>query len=248
MFDNGLVVPFEGTYHLPVFLGFPSVPAARWWHNQISPALPGNSGPVFMERSFTYDARLGNVQPGTTVLGFFQSWRYFDDCSAEIRERMSRLPSRRTGTSRCARRFSRAQGTSGCTFDVVITCCRNSRKSRVSPRGLLSKVNCVPAEDGDRRARVRATDSPDVVRKEFEGMGEFVLIDPPPGCHPFEVVLILSRVDGLVTANSSFSWWAGFIGERTGRVVIAPRPWLTQTNIDTRDLLPPDWLTVDRDG
>jgi hypothetical protein len=60
-------------------------------------------------------------------------------------------------------------------------------------------------------------------------------------------VLILSRVDGLVIANSSFSWWAGFIGERPGRVVIAPRPWFTQTKLDTRDLLLPDWLSVDRD-
>ena len=92
-----------------------------------------------------------------------------------------------------------------------------------------------------------ATDSPSAVLQEFEGMGGFFLIDPPPGSHPFEVVLILSRVDGLVIANSSFSWWAGFIGERPGRVVIAPRPWFTNTNFDTRDLLPPDWVSVGRD-
>jgi hypothetical protein len=93
-----------------------------------------------------------------------------------------------------------------------------------------------------------ATDSPGVVREEFAGMGELLPIDPPPGCHPFEVVLILSRFDGLVIANSSFSWWAGFIGERPSRVVIAPRPWFTQTNIDSRDLLPTNWLRLDRDG
>ena len=52
--------------------------------------------------------------------------------------------------------------------------------------------------------------------KEFAGMGEFLWIDPPPGTSPYEVVLVLSRVDGLVIANSSFSWWAGYIGERQG--------------------------------
>jgi hypothetical protein len=91
-----------------------------------------------------------------------------------------------------------------------------------------------------------ATDSPESVHHEFAGMGEFLPIDPPPGAHPFEVVLLLSRVDGLVLANSSFSWWAGFVGERPGRVVIAPRPWFTQADTDTRDMLPPDWLTLDR--
>ena len=34
VFDSGLVVPTEDAYHLPVFLGFPTIPAARWWHNQ----------------------------------------------------------------------------------------------------------------------------------------------------------------------------------------------------------------------
>jgi hypothetical protein len=93
-----------------------------------------------------------------------------------------------------------------------------------------------------------ATDSPQIIREEFAGMGDFLPIDPPADANPLEVVLILSRVDGLVIANSSFSWWAGFIGERPGRFVIAPRPWFTQSNLDTRDLLLPDWLTLDRNG
>ena len=33
-----------------------------------------------------------------------------------------------------------------------------------------------------------------------------------------------------------------------GQVVIAPRPWLTRADLDTRDLLPVDWLTLDREG
>jgi hypothetical protein len=86
------------------------------------------------------------------------------------------------------------------------------------------------------------------VSEEFAGMGEFEWIDPPPGTNPYEVVLVLSRVDALVTANSSFSWWAGYLGKRKGHVVIAPRPWFTQADMDTRDLLPPDWLTLDRNG
>lgn len=248
VFDNGLVVPPEGDYHLPVFLGFPSVPAARWWHNQITPALPGNSGTVFMERSFTYDARLRNVRPGTTVLGFFQSWRYFDDCSSEIRERMSRLTKPSDWYLEMCEKIQPGKGNIGLHV---------RRGDYMLPEQQKVQGLATPAYYQRSIAYLRrmgidgpvcvATDSPDLVRAEFDGMGQFLLIDPPPGCHPFEVILILSRVDGLVIANSSFSWWAGFIGKRTGRVVIAPRPWFTQTNIDTRDLLPPDWLTVDRD-
>ena len=248
VFDNGLVVPLEGAYHLPVFLGFPSIPAARLWHNRIAPNLPGRSSHVFAERSFTYDARLRDVRPGTTVLGLFQSWRYFDDCGTEIRERMSRLTKPSDWYLEMCEKIQPGAGNVGLHV---------RRGDYTLPEQQKKQGLATPAYYQRSLAYLRrlgldgpvhlATDSPDAVREEFEGMGDFLPIDPPPGSNPLEVVLILSRLDGLVIANSSFSWWAGFIGERPGRVVIAPRPWFTQTNFDTRDLLPPDWLTVDRD-
>jgi Glycosyl transferase family 11 len=248
VFDNGLVVPLESAYHLPVFLGFPAVTAAHWWHNRISRLLPSRSGPVFTEQSFTYDARLQDVQPGTTVLGFFQSWRYFDDCGAELRERMSRLTKPSDWYLEMCEKIQPGAGSVGLHVrrgDYMLP-------EQQKIQGLATRAYYRRSLEYLRRLGLDgpvylATDSPGVVREEFEGMGDFLLIDPPPGCHPFEVVLILSRVDGLVIANSSFSWWAGFIGERPGRVVIAPRPWFTNTNFDTRDLLPPDWLSLDRD-
>jgi Glycosyl transferase family 11 len=248
VFDNGLVVPLESAYHLPVFLGFPSIPAARWWHNRISPFVPSRSGPVFAEESFTYDARLQDVQPGTTVLGFFQSWRYFDDCGAEIRGRMSRLTKPSDWYLDMCEKIQPGAGNIGLHVrrgDYMLP--EQQKIQGLATRGYYRRSLEHLRRLGLDGPVYLATDSPDVVREEFDGMGDFRLIDPPPDCHPFEVVLILSRVDGLVIANSSFSWWAGFIGERPGRVVIAPRPWFTNTNFDTRDLLPPDWLSLDRD-
>lgn len=249
VFDSGLIVPADEAYHLPVFLGFPSVAAARWWHNQISPLMASNGTAVFMERSFAYDARLRDVRPGTTVLGNFQSWRYFDNCGTEIRTRMARLASPSDWYLEMCEKIQPGTGNIGLHVrrgDYMLP-----ENQRI--QGLVTR----PYYEGS-LAHLRrlgldgpvylATDSPAVVRKEFDGMGEFLPIDPPKGTHPLEVVLILSRVDGLVIANSSFSWWAGFLGERPGRVVFAPRPWFTRSTVDTRELLPPEWLTADRDG
>lgn len=247
VFDNGLIVPAENAYHLPVFLGLPGVPTAHWWHNQVSSRLPRRRAPVFMERSFTYDARLRGVTPGTTVLGLFQSWRYFNDHGAEIRERMSRLTKPSDWYLDMCEKLRPGSGSVGMHVrrgDYMLP-------EQQKIQGLATRTYYERALSHLRRLGLDgpvylATDSPAIVRREFEGMGDFLFIDPPPGSHPFEVVLILSRVDGLVIANSSFSWWAGFIGERPNRVVIAPRPWFTQASLDSRDLLPADWLTVDR--
>jgi Glycosyl transferase family 11 len=247
VFDNGLVAPVENAYHMPVFLGYPAVPAARWWHNKISPVLPGNSGRIFMERSFAYDGSLRDIEPGTTVLGFFQSWRYFDDCGAEIRERMARLTKPSDWYLEMCEKIQPGAGNIGLNVrrgDYVLPAIQAAHG--LATRAYYERSLAYLRRLGLDGPVYVASDSLDAVLEEFGGMADLVPIDPPPETHPLEVVLILSRVDGLAIANSSFSWWAGFIGERPGRVVIAPRPWFTQANLDTRDLLLPGWLTVDR--
>jgi hypothetical protein len=248
-FDSGLIAPDDEAYHLPVFLGFPTIPLARWWHNRVPPIMPGSSKSVFMERSFAYDPRLRRVRPGTTVLGIFQSWRYFDDCGAEIRERMSRLTQPSDWYLEMCERIQPGNGGIGLHVrrgDYTLP--EQQRLLGLTTRGYYERSLSYLRRMGFDGPVYLATDSPEAVGEEFAGLGEFRPIDPPPGAHPLEVVLLLSRLDGLVIANSSFSWWAGFIGERPGRVVIAPRPWFTDSSFDTRDLLLPHWLTLDRDS
>jgi hypothetical protein len=249
VFDSGLIIPAEEAYHLPVFLGFPSVPAARWWHNHRSPLMARNNGAIFMERSFAYDKRLRNVMPGTTVLGVFQSWRYFEDCADEIRRRMICLTKPSDWYMEMCEKVKPGTGNIGLHVrrgDYMLP--EQQKIQGLATRSYYERALAYIRRLGLDGPVYLATDSPDIVHKEFEGMGDFCTIDPPEGVHPFEVLLILSRVDGLVIANSSFSWWAGFLGERPGRVVIAPRPWFTRSNLDTRELLPPDWLCVGRES
>jgi hypothetical protein len=249
VFDNGLVVPEAAAYHRPVYLGFPAIPLARRWHNQSVPIVPGTSSRIFMERSFAYDPRFRDVQPGTTVLGFFQSWRYFSDCGDEIRARVSRLAQPSDWYLELCEEIRPGTGSIGLNVrrgDYLLP--HVQRVHGLATRAFYDRALAHLRRVGLDGPVYLASDSLDAVRAEFSGMSEFRLLDPPAGVHPLEVALLLSRVDGLVIANSSFSWWAAFIGERPGQVVIAPRPWFTQGGFDTSDLLPSHWLTLDRNG
>ena len=246
VFDNGLVSPPENTYHLPVYQEYPTN-GARLWHRSAPLFIPGRGKSTFMEQSFRYDPRLREVKPGTTLLGYFQSWRYFDDCGDEIRTRMSRLTKPSDWYVQMCERIQPGSGAIGMHV---------RRGDYMAPShhefyGLAEKTYYERALSCLRQMGLSgpvyvSTDSKDIVNTEFAGMDEFLWIDPPPEVSPYEVVLILSRVDGLIIANSSFSWWAGYLGERPGHVVIAPRPWFTSIQKDTRDLLPPNWLTLGR--
>jgi hypothetical protein len=81
--------------------------------------------------------------------------------------------------------------------------------------------------------------------RELDGLGEVHPVSCP-SLDALDEMLLMSRAPALVTANSSFSWWAAWLGDRPGRPVVAPRPWFDDPSIDARDLLPPHWLTLDR--
>lgn len=58
-----------------------------------------------------------------------------------------------------------------------------------------------------------------------------------------EDLCIMSLCSNFVIANSSFSWWGAYLSQSTNKSIIAPRRWF-ETNIDTTDLIPKDWIVI----
>jgi hypothetical protein len=75
---------------------------------------------------------------------------------------------------------------------------------------------------------------------------DVIFIESHQNVRPIEPMLLMSLADRLVVANSSFSWWSAWIGKKEGQRVVCPRPW-GNTTYETRDFLPPDWITVGRE-
>ena len=59
------------------------------------------------------------------------------------------------------------------------------------------------------------------------------------------VALASARV--CVIANSSFSWWAGYVAEKVGGTrVVAPRPWFAAASTPEPALFPDSWVRRER--
>lgn len=48
----------------------------------------------------------------------------------------------------------------------------------------------------------------------------------------------------FIIPNSSFSWWAAWLGTHPQKIVVAPRKWFLSGNLDTSDLLPESWIKI----
>ena len=55
---------------------------------------------------------------------------------------------------------------------------------------------------------------------------------------------LMSQCKHNIIANSSFSWWAAWLNNHPGKMVIAPRQWFNNANLDTKDLTPENWLCI----
>lgn len=59
----------------------------------------------------------------------------------------------------------------------------------------------------------------------------------------FEDLYLMSLCEVIITANSTFSWWAGWLNTRKNKIIIAPKKWFVNGRSD-KDLIPNNWIRI----
>ena len=54
----------------------------------------------------------------------------------------------------------------------------------------------------------------------------------------------MRRCRHFVIANSTFSWWAAWLGEKKDSVIVAPRRWFEDPTRNSSDIVPPRWVRL----
>lgn len=69
------------------------------------------------------------------------------------------------------------------------------------------------------------------------------ILRPPPESRPIESLILLSMARYLVTANSTWSWWAGFVGN--AQTVCYPNPWFRDAGLVWPEPPSEQWRPID---
>lgn len=87
------------------------------------------------------------------------------------------------------------------------------------------------------------SDDPEWCDLHLSPPGETVVVSGSTAAHEDIHLMTLCRHN--VIANSSFSWWGAWLGERPDSVVVAPAHWFGNMQRDTSDQVPPRWRRIE---
>lgn len=87
------------------------------------------------------------------------------------------------------------------------------------------------------------SDEIDWVEENLSIPGEVTYVEPIDGedttARDFA---LMSRCSHFITANSTFSWWAAWLGATDDSNVICPKNWYADQSVESPDFIPPSWL------
>jgi hypothetical protein len=211
--------------------------------------VPEADSRIVRERGFWFDPLITQVPDNSTIDGYLQSWKYFESAKAVLRKEIRSVTSpspwfietRETLTSLGqwvgihVRRgdyvaIDRMGLTTNTYFERAI-----NLLSRASPAPISAFV--VFSDDVPAAMRLPA----------LRELRDCIYIESPPVSRPIETLNLMGESAHLIMSNSSFSWWAAWLGERDGRLVVYPHPWIDYKFINIRDLPLPSWIGLGRD-
>jgi hypothetical protein len=193
----------------------------------------------FIEPSFQFSPEFFSTSKGSCAFGYFQSWRYLElvriERRNEVREAINHLASNPTSFR---------------PRDIVI----HVRRGDYLKSGVREIHGVLPYRYySNAIAALRAAgQSGEVWVVSEDRLGHLSELENEIGASvtqvdatsPWTDLQTLITSPSLVIANSTFSWMAGWLNQGTTPVV-APKPWFFTEKIDTGDLIPPHWFTVE---
>jgi hypothetical protein len=116
---------------------------------------------------------------------------------------------------------------------------------------------CLPIDYYHRAAAIVLEHHPDATffifsdeiaaaKKEFRPAARHVYVDVTTAANPFDDLRLMAACDHALIANSTFSWWCGWLIENPEKIVIAPTPWFTSHAHYEGDIIPASWRKLER--
>lgn len=199
------------------------------------------------EVTWDFDPAVLSLQPGTRLFGFFQSWRYFDEFKYDIVQQVCSLTKPSTWY------LSSVNELRDQNF-IAVHVRRSDYDGRKARRlhGVLSPKyyrDALRSLDVDQTSELVLFSDGQLdqgfIRDAFSGYS-VQYFPPQPDSDPIESLLLMSLGRKIICANSTFSWWAAYVGQHDIKEVAVPENWFANRPVRAADRFPPHWTIISK--
>jgi hypothetical protein len=193
-------------------------------------------------------ATFKRIESAATINSYCSTPDYFPDCGNEIAQRISEVNEPSDWYLKWSTEIS---ATKPMGINIRLGDYKNLTHiyGTVDPEYYWRSVQLLKELVGDRPIWV-FSDEPELAAELLrEKFGQLKFVEHSNDPRPIEYLNLLAKCEGIVCANSSFSWWAAFVATQlnpSSRVVF-PRPMFNSNEIrEPFNWLPSDWFTLGR--
>lgn len=197
------------------------------------------------ERFFHFDPAMLTVGPNAYLNGYWQSEKYFEGIEDIIRQEFTFQCKPDARNEELLRRISTTNSVSLHVRrgDYVSDPVTHETHGTCPPGYYQRAVELIAAKIGQPHIFV-FSDTPEWVKNNLSFNFPSTLVIHNSGDSSFEDLRLTSHCKHHIIANSSFSWWGAWLNSSPEKIVIAPKKWFANEDLDSHDLIPPGWIRL----
>lgn len=206
--------------------------------------LPAHKRNVYKEPGFTYDPHFFRAPHNCYLKGYWQSPKYFENIEGMIQKEFTVRTDAINTVVHLAAKFNQEESVS-----VHIRRGDYLDKTTVDFHGILSPGYYMSAIQLMKKQYPLCrfyffSDDIEWVKKNIPVDIDHEFISGTHTHTAIEDFYLMSQCKHNIIANSSFSWWAAWLNKNPGKLVIAPDKWFDKANLNTKDLIPENWIRI----
>lgn len=204
---------------------------------------PLNRKQLILENELGFDPKILQAPANCILIGYWQSEKYFNDSSAEIRREFEFKPSVKNGLQKLSQKIMESNSVS-VHFrrgDYVRNSVINQIHGLCDLNYYKNALDLILQKYSDLKLFVFSDDL-NWAKENFKTDCEMNFMDNSGSA--ISDMYLMSLCKHHIIANSSFSWWGAWLGASPQKIVIAPKMWFKLASRDSSDILPPSWIRL----
>jgi len=196
----------------------------------VCPLLNVSFSNIYQEPKFEFNSEIFDIPDNTSIEGYFQSYKYFEEFKQEILKDFTFKPSI---LDKCNSEISKY------TNPVSIHIRRGDYVNHpgfwnITPEYIQEAFNHF---NDDEYTFLIFSDDLEWCKQIFPK--EVIFIEG----NQFEDLCLMSLCDHNIISNSSYSWWGAYLNKNEKKRVIAPKNWFIPSK-PLNDLYPNNWIIL----